>query len=929
MKEQEQNGGNFFEIKEETIKDKMIREVQTSASPVRAQAARFFLDGRYEEASEQDRREKVGEYLSLKTVEIRNNLNLDNEAYEKVITDLDKPQVEDVLNSLLENVQSGPDMLLALNLKEIDTVLYPTLDERINMSYNEGADDLTRTFRNDLIERIESIDDDSEDMTFENLFLRNDGVEFVPDEYDVEGNRLDGKKEFVFDEDAYVNGPIEQTYEEAYQEQKDAFEREQILNDIDDDDELDVDVPNLNDLIGDYEGPTTFTLSNDEAAQKQADIQNEEQEDIKNEEQVNIQEEKPIEVDPEVERILEEDRAKLQVSKQKSALTKLMILHTPNDKESFNSSRINNRILNKIVNEMSRLDQEGADPKYEELVDKDDEALKELDPWKNYSLEDLEREEKQEAEQKQKEQEEQYKAFVEAREREKENEDVIINKQTGNAQVMYTNKNLSDSAERENEEPKQEIPQEDLEMENLKIEEAAKEGNIFHQEEKKEEKVVEAPKAETPEEFIMNGNKFLYCGKSRRVAALKEYLVQRAMDRYTDFYGTGYENREESFMKYLSTNEVAMQLIDDMARSLNGPQCMQILKSDKIMKVGFDAFEKNLEVSDRKRAKNVSKFYTGPDEISNNLRDKAKSRFFGSILNPSPTVERMQEECYRKLDEAKERPFKINHDNMTKAADLIFAEMLTRNQATMAGGYFGKGKDELIRPEHNWDLSSGEFKLIGSKMGKNDHTLKQHNEKMQSMRDRMLKDKIFKKVFEEERKRGGTSADFVKRYKAEWKREMEFSAGKEQVWVKNRALDSKKISLSQDEKEFFRNMYNDMWNFNNKEVRKGVNEDMMKALKNVNEKAAGDALTVEDMKLLNYTSAKYYMARKGTFMEPVTQAGKDRLQASADIHKKANGIIDGIEAKLANDKSAEYDKMMQENNPVTSRQQKKVSAPAK
>jgi hypothetical protein len=93
-------------------------------------------------------------------------------------------------------------------------------------------------------------------------------------------------------------------------------------------------------------------------------------------------------------------------------------------------------------------------------------------------------------------------------------------------------------------------------------------------------------------------------------------------------------------------------------------------------------------------------------------------------------------------------------------------------------------------------------------------------------------------------------------------------------------------------------MYENMDAYNNHEVRKGVNETMMKALKNVNDKADAGTLTVGDMRKLNFASANYYMTRKGTFMEPITQAGKDRLYASGKIHQKAKSILEAFNARF-------------------------------
>ena len=67
---------------------------------------------------------------------------------------------------------------------------------------------------------------------------------------------------------------------------------------------------------------------------------------------------------------------------------------------------------------------------------------------------------------------------------------------------------------------------------------------------------------------------------------------------------------------------------------------------------------------------------------------------------------------------------------------------------------------------------------------------------------------------------------------------------------------------------------------------------MMRALKNVNDKAAAGTLTFDDMSDLRYYSAKYFKKREGIFFSPRTDNGKDRLMASGDIYNLSSAVID-------------------------------------
>ncbi len=402
-----------------------------------------------------------------------------------------------------------------------------------------------------------------------------------------------------------------------------------------------------------------------------------------------------------------------------------------------------------------------------------------------------------------------------------------------------------------------------------------------------------------PEDFLLHKDAFSLSDKRVRKEKIKRFLLDRALIRYNYCPDNEYgKDREVYYQDYLEKNEIAQQLIDDLAHLPKGSLVLGNLKDDRAMKICFDILEKDIEApSDEKRAQIAEEFYNDPETKLDYFK---KKRFFGEVHNPSCTVGQLQDVCKNKLKEAKENPFPIDIKHATQAADLIFAQMLSQSRANVARGFFGKGRDEKICPPQKW-LKDGEFfQPVPTVRNRNDHTLKYYNDKIADMREKMEYDVIFQRLIKE----GGSSKDFVERYRREMKARVTRSAGDTIAAAGDPAVEKEPFKLSDKERQFFKDMYENMDAYNNHEVRKGVNETMMKALKNVNDKADAGTLTVGDMRKLNYASAHYYMTRKGTFMEPVTQTGKDRLYASGEIHQKAKSILEAFNARLERENPA-------------------------
>ncbi|MCR5283853.1 MAG: hypothetical protein K6E18_10810 [Lachnospiraceae bacterium] len=924
-------------MKEQELRevDSLFEEAMSYASVKRRAESETFLK-EYETASPQEKKNMIARQVYIRGLELKQYEGLDQvqpdqerlaeQFKDDYVVDQDtllpKDDVlmrdsdtdgylEEIYNDIVDNIKDPKEVLVLLNMDIMDPVLYPSLHPMINKSYSEGGYTMIKDYYKQVDDMITDVDDEHSFMSV----FGDAGLEFKEENFEQWMDRMnlqieEEEKEALEAEDEEPEAgeaedeeldageagiePSEDEMElDAEKVQK---EREDILND--DSDAIPFEEPDLNSLLQDYDGPG---FRQDENVNEEPNLP---------EQNAPVQEKSNEEIRAEIDRDIHK----------KNQLEALRVLQ---DMYPISSAALkvdelqrNLKIFGEISEEYKKIVENGPDPKYAYLEGLDTEGLKAADPWKDkYPLapeKDAEPKEKEDG--------------VEIRENYIFG-DQIVKEEPKEEKIEEI------KVEEIKEEEKEDIKEEKKEEEkNIKIEEPEDDGleilniNAERPDLAKDPLSNKEPKAKprrisdlTPEEFFSNQNAYISCSKSTRVNMMKKYLIDRAMKVYDYKAPIGYDTAD-CYDKYLSNNEVGMQIIEDMAGKISAKEALRIMNGKDIMKVCFDRFDPNVkEHTDEARVENAEPIYYGRNPENKSMLSKSKERFFSGLLNPSITVGQMQQICKDKLTDAKERPFNINYDNASKAADLVFADLMTRNRATMDGGYFGKTADQLIRPRQSWTIDNHEFTLNEQPKGKNDLTLKEHNAKMQKMRERMMNDEVFKKVL----KQGGTSEDFLARYKKEWNRKMEFSAGKENVLVRNRAIDDKALTITDEEKQFFKDLYKNMQTYNNNKVRKGVNEDMMNALKNVNDKAAAGDLKVWDMKVLNYASAHYYMSRKGTFMEPVTQAGKDRLSASAAIQKMANSVLDDFDKKLQTEGIKKDEQIYKKNNPVNALKMKK------
>ena len=931
-------------MKEQEMKmvDKDVQEALQLASPRRKELSKAFLDGTYEKASYAEKMELIAAHVYLRGVELAGHgkksymtdPNADMPEIKPLLSDTeDDGYLREIYDDIVENIKDPKEVLALLNYDIMDPIFYPSLHPMIKRSYSDGAYTIVEDYYKTVDELILEVDDEK---SFMQVFGKA-GVQFVPEneEQRLEREELNRERE-----------ERKKIKEDEYDEVKLSVEPE--------DEEAEIEMPNLDSLLEDYDGADQF-LSNQPEPKEEAEPEPEPEP----KEEAEPEPEPEPEPKPESEEIrklkeeikaeqerMEADREQneraIHSAKQQMALTRLLSLHgisTVN--ATVEEVRRQNRVYSAILAEHSRIGKEGPDEKYAAFEDKTAEELRELDPWKDYSLDDLRREEAEEQKQREEQERQRYEDYLRRRNEQYQRdlasgkiqppvvdeEEEIVQEEEPEAENQNENEEEKEEIKEENkdefkvedkeeikeekEEIKEEVKEEVKEENNEEIDQLNIEGVIKKKNQESEKEIKTEEKEEmTPEKFFNDEEAYQKASKEERAEWIAKYLVRRAVDEYNHEFPEGMD-KEDCYNSFLTTNEVGMQLIEDMAASLNGEEALKIMNQQQIMKVCFDRFDPYVGMSiDETRAQNADSIYSGQSAESRKLQAVREKRFFGVISNPSATVEDLQKACEQKLYNAQNQPFAINKQNMEKAADLIFAEMLTQKRATLKGGYFGKTKEQKIRQGGSWGIGENTFEYKEPKKESNDKTLKEHNAKLDSMRKRMMKDEAFLKVMEE----GGTSKDFVERYRREWKKKMEFTAGMENVWVQNRAIDNKPVTLTDEEKSFYEGIYQDMRKFNEYKTRKGVNEEMMQALKNVNDKAATGELTVVDIKLLNYTSAHYYMTRKGTFMEPVTQAGKDRLQASADISEKTREVMDKINQKIAKEKEEANNRMQKHNS---------------
>ena len=197
-------------------------------------------------------------------------------------------------------------------------------------------------------------------------------------------------------------------------------------------------------------------------------------------------------------------------------------------------------------------------------------------------------------------------------------------------------------------------------------------------------------------------------------------------------------------------------------------------------------------------------------------------------------------------------------------ATLVVGDMMLSRRAVREGGFFG--------PDEFADIDAV-------------------NQKIDRMRDKIMADPVFKSVIAQ----GGSSIDFSERYLEAKRRDISFKAGiNKSAPDSNSALNDLPVTLTDEQKKAFNDLYTQMELFNHGVERKGYNADMMRQLKNVNDKADSGTLKYSDIAALRYMSAKYYYKREGIFFSPRTDDGKDRLQAAADIFELSSEIADAV-----------------------------------
>ena len=843
----------------QNARDELISQVFQSFSQERVIQAQKFFSEDFGNMTDEEKKEIVYEFIGLKMQDMG---FATQEKLIKMGNDLDHPNVVQTIDAVIENIQNGKDMFILLNTEAIDPLLFPSMYIANELGYSEGADRLLSRYTEEFIDKVFDAGQEGNSVMAEFIDSKEE-FRFVPTQEDV-----DRYNEYAA-ENGYPLVKLDQIQFPLYLEQMNK-ELEKRLQEDAEEDFIDLPDVNLNDLIGDMEEENGLIGDMEEENGLIGDLEKEK--DLIG----DLEKEKDLIDDLEEEK--NRDQLQIHRAKQQTALIRLLSLHNISTVHStVEEVKMQTEIYNSILEEYRRLGKEGPDEKYSGLEDKEVDELRELDPWRRPEEAKKEvKEEKQEEKQKENKQEIQEVKEEEVKEEKpEEKQEEILEVQREEIRV--------EKQEEIKQEIKEEIKEEKQEEVKEEKEEEDEFDNINIENEKAQNDV--ARKIEL-ENFFSKYGGYKTTPRDERVKVIKDYLAERAVQKYNHQFPED-QNQKDCYKKFLSTNAVAVQLIEDIVDGLDKYETFKIIRDNHLfMRLAFDGFDEDKAVqSSQTRAQRANDWFYSKNAKLRNVKNK---RFFGDVLNPAATVGELQQVCEKKLAEAKENPFEINNQNKVKAADLIFAEMLTHNRSIGANGYFGKAANEKICQEGSWNITDKDFEYTEPKKSDKNMDLKAYNARMDSMRRRMLqKDESFREIL----KKGGTSQDFVKRYRAEWKRKTERLANMENELKQEAPEDKERFTLSGEDRKFFEEIHHDMLEFNEKKVRKGVNEAMMKELKNVLDKDTEKQLTLGDMKKLRYASAHYYQTRKGTFMEPVTQAGKDRLRCSAYLVEKTSEMI--------------------------------------
>ena len=264
----------------------------------------------------------------------------------------------------------------------------------------------------------------------------------------------------------------------------------------------------------------------------------------------------------------------------------------------------------------------------------------------------------------------------------------------------------------------------------------------------------------------------------------------------------------------------------------------------------------------------------GPDPfltdrfIEKDMKEEREPFFFERLIvlpADKDSVKNYVKDYY--LPKAEDTHKQVSEYSGGELADMIIGETLLTRPSAKNGGILEKVKTEGLRKD---DLNAA-------------------NKKIDSMRLKILSDESFQKTVRE----GGEIGSFYERYKQNKRKELtrRTAADKDRDSLRNAWYNDQKIKLNDSTLKKFENLRDQMLDLNNNKYRAGLNDDMVWKLKGVIEKAQKDELEMIDLVSLQQASAKYYAGRKGRFFQPFTDAGKDRLQVSADIYETVNGAI--------------------------------------
>ncbi|MCR5337285.1 MAG: hypothetical protein K6E75_01880 [Lachnospiraceae bacterium] len=385
----------------------------------------------------------------------------------------------------------------------------------------------------------------------------------------------------------------------------------------------------------------------------------------------------------------------------------------------------------------------------------------------------------------------------------------------------------------------------------------------------KESENINQPLEDNIDRNILNEHDFVkdydMLSEKEKMARVNAYLLSIAKTR------ANYPGDPDSFIARINHVDTQHFVKDAVNAIPDGKELIDFLDAHK-EQVGDLAFGKlGFIMSDEDWEKGCAQLYSE----HKNLKPIMENNVLREVYFENTSREAVLGECTRRLAEVSASPSTapvVGEEMARDMAELVLLDSLSNRINGKDGGLLGNRKDGKVE------------------------SLSEMNRKLASHRERIMNDPVFTGCLRE----GVTRDKFVSVYKAARKAQMESDTDLATYADTVTNLDDRVVKLSKEQKEAFKDLEKQLIAANEGKNRKGLNADMLNALKEVNEKASS-ALTFADLNKLKMAAAQYYTNRKGRFFNPVTDAGKDRLDIAGRIFDESRNAINLVyddEAKM-------------------------------